>query len=77
MEPIVKAFGVVLLATGLIFGLSVLMAYPTMWLVNYLITPSALLSLFGIAQLTFWKAFWLNFLCGFLFKSTSVSTKSK
>jgi hypothetical protein len=36
------------------------MGYPTKWLVNYLFSPSLLMSVFGIAQITFWKAFWLN-----------------
>jgi hypothetical protein len=27
--------------------------------------------------LTFWKAFWLNFLCSILFKSSNTSTSKK
>jgi hypothetical protein len=46
-----------------------------MWLVNYLVTPSALIAVFGLPALTFWKAFWLNFLCATLFNSASVKTK--
>lgn len=75
MEAFIKIVGTVALVVGLIVGISFLVAYPTMWLVNYLITSSALVAVFGIPALTFWKAFWLNFLCSALFKSTSVNSK--
>ena len=77
MEDVVKAVGVIVLGLGLIVGVAFLSAYPTLWLVNYLFTPNTLISLFGIAQLTFWKAFWLNFLCSILFKSSNTSTSKK
>jgi len=51
-------------------------AYPTKWLVNYVFTDSIRVSLFGVAQIGFWRALALNFLCGILFKgSTSTSSK--
>ena len=77
MEDVVKAVGAVVLVLGLVIGVAFLYAYPTLWLVNYLFTPNTLISLFGIAQLTFWKAFWLNFLCSILFKSSNTSTSKK
>lgn len=77
MEDVVKAVGSLVLIFGLVVGIALLFAYPTLWLVNYLFTPGTLISLFGIAQLTFWKAFWLNFLCSILFKSSNTSTSSK
>ena len=77
MEDVVKVVGALVLILGLAVGIALLCAYPTLWLVNYLFTPGTLISLFGIAQLTFWKAFWLNFLCSILFKSSNISTSSK
>ena len=74
MEDLVKVAGTLILVVGLFFLISFLAAYPTMWLINYLITPSALAVVFGIPALTFWKAFWLNFLCSALFKSRSINS---
>lgn len=62
---------------GLVIGFSLLLAYPTMWVVNYLFAATTLKAIFGISQLTFWKAFWLNFICGTLFKRSSTTTASK
>ena len=60
----------------LIIGGAVLMAYPVKWLVNYVFTDGVRLALFGVVKISVWKAFFLNMLCGFLFKSTaSVSSK--
>lgn len=70
-----KLLGIGVLVVGLIVGLSLLLAFPTMWLVNYLIAPSALTAVFGISALTFWKAFWLNFLAGILFRSSNTNYK--
>jgi hypothetical protein len=75
MENSAKLIGTVVLAFVVIAVVAIIIAYPVMWLVNYLVTPSALIAVFGLPALTFWKAFWLNFLCATLFKSTSVSTK--
>ena len=61
---------------GVLVGVCLLGAYPTMWITNYLFPESTLIAVFGIPALTFWKAFWLNFLCAGLFKS-SASVNSK
>jgi len=57
------------------FGLSALLAYPVKWIINYLFTPGVLLALFGVAKMTFWRAFWLSYLCSVLFKSSYSSSK--
>lgn len=56
---------------GFVVGLSLLFAFPTKWIANYLFTPGVLYSLFGITSLTVWKAWALNAICGTLFKSTT------
>ena len=71
MEDVLKVVGLI----ALVVGLCLLAAYPTLYIVNYLFTPQLLLSVFGISALTFWKAFWLNFLASILFKSTNTSSK--
>jgi hypothetical protein len=74
METVIKAVGTAVLLFGLIVLLSLLFAYPTLLVVNYLFTSSLLLKIFGIPALTFWKAFWLNYLCANLLKSTTTSS---
>lgn len=59
----------------LIAVVGLLLAFPVMWLVNWLFVPSLLLAVFGTAQLTFWKAYGLLVLSGLLFKSTNSSSK--
>ena len=74
MDKFLTAIGTVVVGVLVFVGVSLLMAYPTLWMVNYLFTSSVILSLFGAVQLTFWKAFWLNYFCASLFKSAA-STK--
>ena len=57
---------VVLGAIMLVLIISILMAFPTMWLWNWLMP-----AIFGLIKINFWKALGLNILTGILFKSTS------
>ena len=59
---------------ALIVGLALLAAFPLMWMINYLVTPSVLVALFGISKLTFWKTVALSIVSGWLFKGTSTTT---
>ena len=77
MEDILKPIGAIVVVILVFIGASLLMGYPVMWIVNYLFTPAALTSVFGIPALTFWKAFWLSFLCSTLFKNGTSITKEK
>lgn len=58
----------------LAFAIGLLLAWPLMLILNYLFTSSVLFSLFGIAQLTFWKTYWLSVAAGLLFGARA-STK--
>jgi hypothetical protein len=58
----------------LVFVIAAVMAFPMMWLMNYLFASSFLQFVFGVTQFTFWKAFWLNFLCGILIRSSPPSS---
>ena len=73
MNKFFQVMGMFVLALLMWLGISLLMGFPTMWLVNYLICPAALVAIFGLTKITFWKAFWLNFLCGILFKGHGTS----
>ena len=54
---------VVLLVVGVLY------AFPVMWIWNWMMPE-----LFALPALSFWQAFWGTFLCGLLFKNTSVQT---
>lgn len=76
MEKFLLVLGAFVGVIALVVGLGLLMAYPTMWVVNALFAPSFLTFVFGTSQIGFWQAVYLNFICGWLFKSTT-STSSK
>lgn len=69
MEIFVKA-ATLTIAFIVMFGLlSMLFAFPVMWLWNWIIP-----GLLGLGTLTWGKAWGLMVLCGFLFKSTNTSS---
>ena len=72
-DAFVKVVGAAVVVVVVVAFLALLMGYPTMWIVNYLFASSFLVKVFGVAKLTFWRAFWLNWLAGTLFKSTVTS----
>jgi len=76
METLAKGLGIAVLVVTLVFTIAAIMAFPTMWLMNYLFATSFLQMVFGISQITFWKAFWFNFFAGLALKSTTTSFPS-
>jgi len=66
MEKILSIFTVFLGATALIVIFSTLMAFPIMWLWNYVMPD-----LFGLKEIYLGQALALNFLCACLFKSSA------
>jgi len=77
MDTFLKIVGAIVVGAAMIAGLAIVMAYPTKWIVNYLVSPSALMMVFGAPVLTIWKAIALNFICGSLFKSSSTCNCKK
>jgi hypothetical protein len=61
---------------ALALGLGLLFAFPVMWLTNYLFAPALLLKVFGVARLTFWKAYWFSVFMSWMVKSSPTSAKS-
>lgn len=53
-----------------VFVIALLVAFPTMWLWNWLMP-----TIFGLTKITFWQALGINILCGFLFKSNNTGSK--
>ena len=77
MENFAKAFGAVVLLLVIVSFGALVIGLPVMWIVNYLFTQQVLMAVFGIPQLTFWKAFWIANLTGLLFQSTTTNTNTK
>jgi hypothetical protein len=59
-----KVIEALLLVIGLIILSAIIMAFPTMWLWNYLMPY-----LFGLTEITLYQAMAINFLSGILFRS--------
>ena len=58
METVLKVLGAILL----VVVVSLLMAFPTMWLWNWLMPL-----IFGLIKINFWQALGINLLSGILF----------
>jgi hypothetical protein len=76
METFLKIVGLVVLLFVIVAVVAAIMAVPMMLLVNYVFSPTALIAVFG-GPIGYWKAFWLIFLCGLLFKSSFAQTRSE
>lgn len=76
METFMKIVVVLGTVLAIVTLVAMVMGFPTMWLMNYLFAPSFLELVFGVAKMTFWKAFWVNILAGILVKSSSSSSNS-
>lgn len=70
MEKFTKAVGVAVIAVVVVFGLSILLAFPVKWLWN-----STLPELFGFKEIGVWMAWKIVFLTSTLAKGFSVSSK--
>ena len=69
----------IVLGVGAFFAaaliISVIVAAPTMLLINWLFTPSFLLVVFGVSKLGFLKTWALMFICTVLLKSAPNQSK--
>jgi hypothetical protein len=69
-DVILKAIGQTVLVMFTIAAISLLMAFPTKWMTNYVFSDSFRLAVFGVAKIGFWRAFFFGFLIASLFKTT-------
>ena len=70
MDTILEFLVLGVVVVGILFGVSLLFALPTMILWNWLMP-----AIFGITKIGFWQAWGINFLSGILFKSSTTSSK--
>jgi len=75
MEKIFIGIGLFVVAITIALVMGLLLAFPLMWLWNYLVTTEVTKLLFGVDKLTFWRSLALLWLCGFLFKSSNINSK--
>lgn len=66
-----EAVGGCVTAIVIVATLALIMAFPTLWLWNWLMP-----SIFGLSTITFWQALGLNFLSSILFKSHTTNSSS-
>ena len=69
MEKFLGGLIVSLGIAAMVIILAILFALPVYWLWNWLMPI-----IFGLKEITFWQAWGLNVLCGFLFKGTFSSS---
>lgn len=62
MKKFAKILGTITGTLAATIFVAVLMAFPTMWLWNWLMPE-----IFDLPQIGFWRALGLNLLCGILF----------
>lgn len=67
-EQVLAGCGIIVAAIFAVAGIALLMAFPTMWLWNWLMPV-----LFGLTKITFWQALGINVFSGILFKSYSTN----
>ncbi len=67
MNDLSKVIVTFIAALAVVVVLSLLMAYPIMWLWNWALVPAV----DGINLISFWQALGLNILFAVLFKSTN------
>jgi hypothetical protein len=68
-------FTAIVVFVGVICALvvvAVFIGYPVKWMMNYLFTPSLLSATFGVPRMTFWRAFWLFILLGFVLGTSGI-----
>jgi hypothetical protein len=75
MDAFLKVVGAIAVIFAVVGVASVIGAYPTKWLINWLISPGALVLIFGTPKIGFAQTLGINILCSCLFKSTASSDK--
>lgn len=62
MEDFAKLLGMIVFFALMVFGLGLLFAFPTMWLINGLFAPAFIAGIFGTAKISVWTAWGVNIL---------------
>lgn len=72
MKKVFEIIGVIFVTIIILGAIALVMAFPTMWLWNWLMPV-----IFGLCKITFWQALGLNLLTGILFRSYNSLSKSE
>lgn len=64
MDDVLKFVGGAILFVVILALLVLVLAFPTMWAVNYLFAPGLLTAIFGVAKFDFLRALIFNFFVG-------------
>lgn len=71
-ETVGKWVCALIVGLAIVFVFAVLVAFPVMWLWNWVMPD-----IFGLPVITFWQAFGLNLLCGLFFRGVNSTKKKK
>ena len=66
MNDFFTGLGALIIAILLIAVFALVLAFPVMWLWNWIMP-----AVFGLVKISFWQALGINLLCGFLFRGTT------
>jgi cell division protein FtsX len=74
MANLLAAFMIVVGVVGTIVGLSFVLSWPVMWLINHNLSQSFIQNVFGVSQVGWLHAWGISALCSILFKSSNSSS---
>ena len=72
-----KFIGSAVIITALIVAIGLLLALPVKWLVNSVFSAAFIQFIFGVVQISVWRAWGLLILCGMLFKGNTATDNKK
>ncbi|MDI6734522.1 MAG: hypothetical protein QMD50_03505 [Patescibacteria group bacterium] len=75
MDEFFEVIGTIVVVLFIVAVFAIILAFPTMWIVNYVFLETALMAIFGTTSIGFWKALCLNLFFGIAFKSSTPSSK--
>lgn len=71
MKKIGLIIGAVLIFVLALLGAALILAFPLMWIWNWVIVD-----IFGISKITYWQALGIYWVCGLLFNHSSFTAKN-
>ncbi len=75
MDKFLRGVGATVVGLVIVCLVAAVFTLPVKWIVNYLFSPQTIFGLFGVYQLTFWKAMALSVMCSWLFKGSASTSK--
>ena len=75
-KPVGIGFASFIILLAFVVAISMLLAFPVMYLINYLFSEQLLMFVFGVAKITFWKTFFFNMFLGLVRGNVNTKTKN-